>query len=391
MEERIALMRAYDSGGFSVSELCAQFEISRETFYVWKRRREAGDTHWFEEHSRAPVLCPHALAPEVVAQIVALRRRFPSFGPKKIQARLRRETPQIVWPAASTIGQVVQRAGLVEARPRRRRARPQGEVAVVAEEPNIEWGGDFKGWFRTLDGTRCDPLTLTDTATRYLISIRITPPTHAGVQAALDRIFAEIGLPEAIRTDNGVPFGSIGAGGLSRLSVWLLKLGIEPRFTRPGKPQDNGRHERMHRTLKAQTTRPAACSLQEQQARFDAFRHHYNEERPHEALGQTEPARCWRPPQRQLPSRIEEPWYDADYEVRRVRPTGEIKWRGELVFIGEALAGEPVGLLEQEHGGHLVRFCQRDLGLLDAANRFHRFAPPRSRLRCAVEAVTMPK
>lgn len=182
-------------------------------------------------------------------------------------------------------------------------------------------------------------------------------------------------------TDNGAPFGSIGAGGLSRLSVWLLKLGIEPRHIPPSSPQDNARHERMHRTLKAETSKPAAESWQQQQVRFNQFRMRYNDERPHEALGQETPAMHWRRPKRQMPEIIEPPWYDADHQVRMVRRTGEIKWRGALIFIGEALAREPIGLCEIDDGVQLVRFCGRDLGVIDRDKRFHRFAQPRARLR----------
>jgi transposase InsO family protein len=385
VEERIALMRAYDSGAFSVSELCASYGISRETFYVWKRRRDSGGGRWFDELSRAPGHCPHAVPAETLAAITAMRRRFPRFGPKKIKARLVLDAPHEAWPSASTIGDVLKREGLIGDKKRRRKAIGQGEIVAGSDEPNGEWAIDFKGWFRTADGTRCDPLTVSDTASRYLIAAQITPPTLAGVKAVMERVFSEIGLPETIRSDNGSPFGSTGAGGLSRLSVWFLKLAIEPRFIPPGSPQDNGRHERLHRTLKAETARPPARSRMQQQGRFDHFREVYNEQRPHEALVQATPASCWRPPRRMLPARLDEPWYDADHEVRRVRPNGEIKWRGGLVFIGEALAGEPVGLLEHERGGHLVRFCDRDLGMIDTAGRFHRFAPPRWRLRSAPE------
>lgn len=169
------------------------------------------------------------------------------------------------------------------------------------------------------------------------------------------------------------------------LSVWLLKLGIEPRFIRPASPQDNGRHERMHRTMKAETARSPAVTCVQQQVRFNQFRLEYNEERPHEALGQTTPLSHWRPPERFMPMRIDEPWYDPDHQVRRVRPDGTIKWRGEHVFIGEALVREPVGIIWHEHGGHLVRFSTRDLGVIDRDGRFHRFPPPRWRLCCAVE------
>jgi transposase InsO family protein len=385
LEQRIALLHDYESGAFTVVDLCARYGISRETFYVWQRRRAAGGERWFEEFSRAAGSCPHTTPPEMIAAITAIRARFPRFGPKKIRARLSLDHPKVIWPAASTIGDILQREGLIVPGSRRRRPINQGEVISGADTANGEWAIDFKGWFRTCDGTRVDPLTVSDTASRYLIATRIVAPTHDGVKGAMERVFAEVGLPDAIRCDNGAPFGSTGAGGLSRLSVWFLKLGIEPRYIPPSSPQDNGRHERMHRTMKAETARPPASCRDVQQVRFNIFRREYNEERPHEALGQTTPASHWRPSQRSLPARVDEPWYDPDHQVRRVRPTGEIKWRGANVFVGEALARETVGIAEREHGCHIVRFCGRDLGLIDATGRFHRFAPPRARLRSTVE------
>jgi transposase InsO family protein len=391
MEERIALFREYETGAFSVTELCARHGISRQTFYVWKERRASGEPHWFEERSHAATSCPHATDGDLANRIIATRRRFPYFGPKKVKAWLEQERPELDWPAASTIGDILKREGLVEARRRRRRAIPQGEVVAPVSAPNEEWAIDFKGWFRTRDGTRCDPLTITDAASRYLIEVRIVEPTWAGVRGAMERIFSEIGLPDAIRSDNGTPFGSTGASGLSALSVWWLKLGIEPRYIPPASPQHNGRHERMHRTLKAQTSKPPAQTATEQQRRFDVFRCHFNEQRPHESLDQVPPIKLWQPPSRVLPAHLEDPWYDADHEVRRVRPTGEIKWRNELVFIGEALAGERIGLCELDTGGHIVRFCGRDLGLIDRERRFLRFAPPRARLRVAQETSLTPE
>ena len=382
LEERVGLLREYDSGCFMVSSLCARYGISRETFYVWKRRRDAGDERWFEELSRAPGHCPHVTCDETVAAIVALRRRFPRFGPKKLRALLSRDRPGLVLPAVSTIGDILKRKGLIEARRRRRRPVEQGQIVAGLDEPNGEWAIDFKGWFRTSAGVRIDPLTVSDTASRYLIATQITPPTHDGVKAVLERVFREVGLPEAIRSDNGAPFGSCGAGGLSRLSVWFVKLGIEPRYIPPASQQDNGRHERMHRTLKEDTAQPPAASRREQQARFDMFRRMYNEERPHEALGQVTPASCWEPPKRAMPEQIAEPWYDPDHQVRRVRKDGAINWRGQYIFIGEAVARETVGLAEQDLGGYLVRFANRELGLIDKTGRFHSFAPPRARTRC---------
>lgn len=385
VEERIGMFRDYDTGAFSISELAARHRVSRETFYVWKRRRESGDERWYEDRSRAPESCPHETASDHIDTIVALRRRFPHFGPKKIRARLLLDRPETAWPAVSTIGDLLARAGLVKARPRRRPPVAQGEHAAPVPVANAEWAIDFKGWFRTIDGRRCDPLTVTDAASRYLLEIKIVDPTYTGVRCALERVFDEVGLPDAIRSDNGSPFGSTGAGGLSSLSVWWLRLGIEPRYIPPSSPQHNGRHERMHRTMKDQTTRPAAATAAEQQARFDTFRRHYNEERPHEALEQTMPATHWQPSERLMPSRIRAPWYDADHEVRRVRQHGVIKWRGERIFIGEALANEVVGIAGLDTGDHIVRFCGRDLGVIDATFRFLRFAPPRARLRVAEE------
>ena len=385
VEEWIAMFRDYDTGAFSVSEVAARHGVSRETFYVWQRRRASGDPRWFEEHSRAPSSRPHTTSVVDANAIIGVRRRFPHFGRKKIRAWLAEKQPQLDWPAASTIGDILTRAGLVEARRRRRPAVAQGEIVHPARAANEEWAIDFKGWFRTTDGTRCDPLTVTDAASRYLLQVRVVDQTYADVRCALERLFDEAGLPDAIRSDNGAPFGSTSAGGLSALSVWLLKLGIEPRYIPPSSPQHNGRHERMHRTLKAQTTRPPAATPTEQQARFDQFRQHYNEDRPHEALEQTPPARHWQPSPRRYPGKIADPWYDADHEVRRVRQHGDIKWRGRHVFIGEAFAGELVGLADQGDGRTLVRFCGRDLGMIDPRFRLLRFAPPRARLRSAAE------
>src|SRR4051812_11376073 len=200
MEERVALFREYETGAFSVTDLCARHGISRETFYVWKRRRESGQSHWFEERSHAAQSCPHATEARLADCIIATRRRFPHFGPKKIKAWLGHERPEIDWPAASTIGDILKREGLVEASRRRRRAIAQGEVVAAASTPNEEWAIDFKGWFRSGDGIRCDPLTLSDSASRFLIEVRIVDPTGAGVRSAMERVFKDIGLPQAIRS-----------------------------------------------------------------------------------------------------------------------------------------------------------------------------------------------
>jgi len=385
MEERISMFRDYDSGAFNVTELSARYGVSRETFYLWRARRAGGEGLWFQDRSHAVKACWGRTDAAVVARIVAMRRRFVHFGPKKIRARLLLEAPAEAWPAASTIGDILKREGLVTPVRRRRRAIEQGVSAPARLTVNSEWSADFKGWFRTRDGQRIDPLTVTDNASRYLLGVEIAALTYVGVKPAFTRFFQECGLPEALRSDNGTPFGSFGAGGLSRLSIWLLKLGIEPRFGRPAAPQDNGRHERMHRTLKAQTSSPAAATAREQQQRFDEFRRHFNEERPHEALGQAMPAQVWSASLRPMPAKVEDPWYDADYETHRVRGKGDIRWRGDQMFIGEALAGEVVGITERDEGQFLVRFADHDLGAIDRQNCFHRFAPTRARRGETVE------
>jgi transposase InsO family protein len=385
MEERVRMLGDYDLGHWSVSQLGRRYGVSPDTFYGWRARRSSGAADWFSDRSHATRSCPHRTREAIETEVVALRRRFPHLGPRKLLALLERGDDEASWPAASTIGDILKRADLVEPSKRRRRPLDPPRRVIAAEAANEEWAADFKGWFRTQDQQRIDPLTISDSHTRFLIETRIVAPTVAGAKDGFQRAFALYGLPQAIRCDNGSPFGSHGAGGLSRLSVWWFKLGVEPHFIRPASPQENGRHERMHRTLKAQTSKPPAAHARDQQARFDAFRRHYNEERPHEALGQRPPADLYKPSPRAMPERIDDPWYDADHQVRRVRPTGQIKWRGECAFIGEALAGELIGLAELENGDHVVRFCGHDLGLIDRRGVFHRFAPPRTGLRKTTE------
>ena len=377
MEERIRMLMEHESGNWSVSELCRRHGVCRDTFYEWRKRKESGDPEWFRDRSHAPLQCWQTTDGAIAAKVIEARRRFPYLGPRKLLAVLDREAPEIAWPAASTIGTILKGAGLVSPVKRRRRPLDQRRPCTPVQAPNDEWSVDFKGWFRTRDQKRIDPLTVADSHSRFLIELRITAPTIEGVRPCFERAFREYGLPLAIRCDNGSPFGSRGPGGLTKLSAWWMKLGIAPHFIHPASPQENGRHERMHRTLKAQTSAPPAKDPPEQQTRFDAFRRHYNEERPHEALGQRPPAEAYTPSRRAMPDRPEDPWYDADHQVRRVRSTGEIKWKGQYVFIGEALVHELVGIAELETGDHVVRFCDLDLGLINHRGMFTRFAPLR--------------
>jgi putative transposase len=380
-EEKLRFIAEYLKGELPMTVLCESFGVSRKAGYALVKRYAVEGATAVRPRSRAPHRPGRSMPEEIAAALVALRRERPFWGPKKLRAYLERQAPGTAWPAPSSIGDLLRREGLSAPRRRRRTAVPLTRPFLPVEAPNDLWCIDFKGWFRTRDGQRCDPLTVTDADSRFLLACRIVEPNGAAVAAVVDELFREHGLPRAIRSDNGAPFAATGAGGLSRLSLQWLKLGIRLERIEPGAPQQNGRHERMHGTLKAETTRPPAATTVEQQTRFDAFRRDFNEVRPHEALGQAPPATRYRSSPRWYPERLEEPWYDADHAVRRVRSNGEIKWGGEFVFVSEVLAGEPVGIAETAAGDWLVRFMDVELGLIDRTHRkLRRFTagrPPR--------------
>jgi transposase InsO family protein len=392
MDEKLKFVTDYLRAVAPMTVLCERYGISRETGYVWKRRYESEGIAGLAERSRAPRRHGRATAADLVVRIIELRKRKPFWGPKKLLAILAGETAAAAWPSASTVAEILRREGLSEPRRRRRRAltvdRPFAGVAAA----NDAWCIDFKGWFRTGDGKRCDPLTVSDAFSRYLLGLQVVAPVTEAVELVLDGLFREHGLPRAIRSDNGPPFASTGAGGLSRLSVRWAKMGIGLERIYPGQPQQNGRHERMHGTLKVQTCDPPAPSLAEQQARFDAFRVEFNDDRPHEALGQRQPKQLYTASPRSYPDRIDDPSYDADEGVRRVRSSGEIKWRGSMRFISEALIGEAVGIREREDGHWLVRFADVPLVLIDRSSgkvaRFGPGRPPRS--KTTIENPTAP-
>jgi transposase InsO family protein len=378
MDAKVSFIAECRRGEDPMTVLCERYGISRETGYVWKRRYDAEGISGLEERSRAPHHLAHSTPAAIADQLIALREQHPYWGARKLIEVLERRDPQTCWPAPSTVTDILKRAGLVNSRRRRRHAVAPASPFSPVTAANDTWCIDFKGWFRTADGARCDPLTVTDAHSRYILGLRIMPERSEPVRKAVDELFQEYGLPLAMRSDNGSPFASIGAGGLTTLSVHWVKLGIRLERIVPGCPQQNGRHERMHATLKAETTRPAAGNLAAQQARFDRFRAEFNDARPHEALGQQMPAEHYQRSPRPMPDRVAEPWYDAEHAVRRVRPTGEIKWGGERVFISEALAGEPVGITETGSGDWVVRFAAVDLGIIDRrTKKLTRFASPR--------------
>lgn len=365
VDQRVAFIADWLREEWSMTELAERYSISRKTAYKWVDRYRSDRDAGLADRSRAPHAHGRRMDDDVATAIVALRRRHPRWGPKKLRWGLQEREPDRVWPAASTIGELLRRKELSERRRRPRYTVPLTQPLAKAQQPNAVWSADFKGWFRTHDGTRCDPLTIIDNYSRCVLCCRITAPTEAGVRPWCERVFREYGLPDAFRTDNGTPFASSGAAQLTRLAVWWLKLGIQLDRIDPGHPEQNGRHERFHRTLQEETTQPPAATAAQQQRRFDRMRREFNDLRPHEALGQQPPARVYVPSSRMYPARIEEPHYDATHQVRRVKDKGQIKWGGDEVFVCEALRGELVGLAETERGDWTIRFMQIELGRID--------------------------
>ena len=365
MKERLQLVSLYETGRYTVMELAEHLGISRKTAHKWLRRFADEGASGLSERSRAPHRRPRATPAEVVLAVVRAKQAHPTWGPAKL-APCPDEAPEIgkAWPAVSTRGRILSQQGLVIRRKRRRRSTPWLAPFLLADSPNNVWCADFKGWIRTDDGTRCDPLTISDACTRMFLGCQIlTRADYAHVRPVFERVFRDYGLPLAMRTDNGPPFASTGAGGLSPLSVWWLKLGIIPERIEPGHPEQNGRHERLHRTLKRETMQPPASTPQAQQERCDDFLLLYNRERPHEALGQVPPASLYVPSPRPYPERLGDIEYPPLTEVRRVRSNGQIKWHGGVVFVSESLVGELVGITEDREGW-LVSFGPIPLGLM---------------------------
>jgi transposase InsO family protein len=371
MDERMAFVVDWRRDETSFAALCRSYGVSRKTGYKWIERFERDGATGLADRSRAPQHHPNAVPAAETAAVLAVRMRHSSWGPKKIKAWLSMKRPGVDWPAQSTIAELLDRHGLVRHRRSRRRVPLNAVPLSACAGANDVWGIDFKGWFRTGDGARCEPLSLSDLASRYVLRLQALERIDGEhVWSILETAFYEFGLPLAIRSDNGPPFASTAPGGLSALGVRLIKAGVRPERIAPGKPQQNGRHERMHRTLKQDTAMPPAASLRQQQRRFDAFRRTFNEERPHEALGQTPPAQHYRPPVRPYSGRLREPDYAPGDEVRRVRHNGEIKWAGARIYISQALIGEPIGLREIGDGRFAVSYGPVDLGTIDHDGAF---------------------
>ena len=370
VNERMRFVLEQECGLHTMTELCAMYEISRETGYYWLRRYEQGGLKALQDRERAPRQHPNQTGEEIAEAVLELRRAHMSWGPRKLKRVLEREQGQRQWPAASTIGMLLAREGLVVGRKKRRRAPPYTQPFAAADGPNRVWCADFKGWFHTGDGERIDPLTITDAWSRYLLRCQqVRKTSFEPVRAIFESAFRECGLPKAIRTDNGAPFASRAIAGLSRLAVWWMKLGIVPERIAAGHPEQNGRHERMHRTLKQETAAPPAANRRAQQKAFDRFRREYNEERPHEALGQETPSAVYTQSTRVYPARVPEPQYGSAMQVRRVGLRGVFSWKHEQVFVSETLIGESIGLLPIDERFYSVYFGAFPIARFDSHER----------------------
>jgi len=365
MKERLKLI-ADRLAGFSVTELSNIYGVSRKTVYKWTERYDKLGPDGLKELCRAPHNYPNRTDEEVISRLVEAKFLHMNWGPKKLLGFLHKHQPQVDWPSVCTAEKWLKKHGLVKARRLRKRTPPYSEPFLACDAPNKVWSADYKGQFKTGDGRWCYPLTITDNMSRYLITCKgLYSPCYADTRPWFEWAFREFGLPEAMRTDNGTPFAGHGVTGLSRLSVWWIKLGIRPERIESGKPQQNGRHERMHRTLKQDTAKPPKPDMNRQQLRFDEFRHEYNYDRPHEALDQKTPDSFYIPSPRRYPEKLREPEYDHGVEIRTVRHAGDLRFKGTYYFVSELLAGEKVGLTETGDGKYEIRFGFHPIAMLD--------------------------
>jgi transposase InsO family protein len=383
VEERMRFVDMAVHNEEAFAELCRRFGVSRKTGYKWVERYQAGGVEGLKDRSRAPLDHPQAVTEAIAARCLEVRRAHPTWGPVKVRHWLEERQPRRQWPAVSTIGALFDREGLTVKRRVRRRSPPSNAPFAQCGAANEVWCIDFKGWFRTGDGRRCEPLTLSDAYSRCLLRCQALGRTDTDhVWPVLEAAFREFGLPQRLRSDNGAPFASCGAGGLSQLSVKVIKAGVMPERIAPGKPQQNGRLERLHLTLLQDTANPPARTLREQIERLRRFQRVYNDERPHQALGNATPAAHYVVSPRRFDGVLREPDYAEDVTVRRVRHNGEIKWRGNTIYISAALIGEPIGLAEDDDGDCTASYGPVMLGVI--AHNDDRLRKPKRRRACGL-------
>lgn len=366
MDQRTQFVADFLRQVLSVTELCDLYGISRKTAYKWIERYLRQGPAGLEERARRPHSSPNRTPDEITHALLEARRKHPSWGGKKLLSLVHKRHPQWDLPHRSTVCDILSRHGMVPKKRRRRRIGHPGKPTSAVLAPNDLWSADFKGQFKTGDGHYCFPLTVTDNFSRYLLGCQALHSTAIdGAKPVFTRLFKQYGLPKRIRTDNGVPFATTTLARLSRLSAWWVRLGVMPEFIEPGKPQQNGRHERMHLTLKNETTRPAAGNLAAQQRKFNHFIDEFNNERPHEALDQQPPAACYERSTREMPTKIKPFEYPDRFEVRYVSGNGGIRWNRDWVNVSTVCIGEYVGLEEIDNGIWIVYFGPLKLGRLD--------------------------
>ena len=370
MDLRMQFVTEWQTGCYTMSELCADYRISRKTGYKWVTRYELTGARGLHDQSRRPHETPRATASAIVDALTALRRRHPRWGAKKLLTVAARHDPTVPWPSRSTVCHLLAAHGLVVRRRRRAARAPIPSSLAPIAAANDVWTTDFKGEFRTGDGRYCYPLTLRDAFSRFVLRCdALLHRTHDATQRRFERAFADYGLPTRIRSDNGGPFASPGLAGVSRLSVWWMRLGIVPERIAPGHPEQNGSHEQFHSVLKAETARPPAAHAAAQQRRFARFCVEYNQDRPHEALALQAPASRYQASRRPLPARLPPLDYPAHLEIRRVASNGCISWRSEPLFIATALDGQDIALEEVDEGLWTIRFATVALGRYDERQR----------------------
>ncbi len=366
-EEKLMFINDWLRQEYNLATLCKRYQISRPTGYALIKRYQAEGVGAFEARSKAPHHIPHKTSKLIEAELLRLKYRYPNWGPSMIKDFLEKESIEGSWPAASTIGDIYKRHGLVKQRKLRKRTAPHSEPLRHCMASNHVWSADFKGQFKLKNGNYCYPLTITDNFSRFLFMCKaLKSPNCNEVIKGYEQVFLEHGLPDAIRTDNGQPFAGLGIGGLTRLSIWLLKLGIMPERIEPGCPQQNGRHERMHRTLKEAAVFPKEKTLEEQQLLFDAFQTEFNTKRPHQALNGNRPAEIHVRSLRELPSKSPDIVYPDNFLIRKIKMNGIMKFAGKEYFVSELLHGEPVGLELIEEEKATIYFGQLKLGIVDS-------------------------
>ncbi len=367
MNERQRFIDAWLQPGSNTAHLCRRFHITRKTGHKWINRFKAEGSPGLIDRSRARLTQSHQTPDDVVEQILRLKHQHPDWGPVTIDSVLYRSDPDFPWPAVSTVGEILKRHNLVKPRHKRSKVPPLTEPLAHAAEPNDVWSGDYKGQFQLGDGRWCYPLTLSDNCSRLLIACQgLYGPQLKPSMAVYERAFREYGLPRRIRTDNGFPFAMVTLGGLTPLTVWMIKLGVLPERIDPGCPQQNGRHERMHRTLKAKTASPPKGNLSAQQRAFNRFRKEFNEVRTHQGLGRGVcPMDRHRSSPSPYPSRLPEMHYPDAYQTRKVKCGGYIKVNGHAFYLTRQLIGDYVGLEPIGLDLWQLYFGELKLGIVD--------------------------